>query len=84
MSIQCLSLALNKIKNIRRSKGVIMKLSKDEQVALNAFNRLSESQKKHILDVMDYVISLPPAQPEYPSSKLLPSSLHHRAPDTSG
>ena len=61
-----------------------MKLSKDEQVALNAFNRLPESQKKHILDVMDYVISLPPAQPEYPSSNLLPSSLHRQGPDTSG
>ena len=70
MSIQCLSLALNKIKNIRRSKGVIMKLSKDEQVALNAFNRLPESQKKHILDVMDYLIFLRPSQPLYPSTRL--------------
>jgi hypothetical protein len=61
-----------------------MKLSKDEQVALNAFNRLSESQKKHILEVMDYVISLPLSQSVHQSSRLWPSGHHHQAPGTSG
>jgi hypothetical protein len=70
MSNQCLPLTLNKIKNIRRSKGVGMKLSRDEQVALNAFNCLSESQKKNILEVMDYLISLRSSQPLYPSTRL--------------
>mgnify|MGYP000933814741 CR=1 FL=1 len=61
-----------------------MELNKDERCALGAFSRLSESDKQQILAAMDFILSLPPAQSKHPSSNLLPSSLHHRAPDTSG
>ena len=57
-------------KETKFGRGNGMKLSRDEQVALSAFNCLSESQKKHILEVMDYLISLRSSQPLYPSTRL--------------
>ena len=61
-----------------------MELSKDERCALGVFSRLPESSKRKILAEMDFILSLPPAQPAHQSSFLSPADLRHQAPDTSG
>ena len=60
-----------------------MELSKEERGALGAFSRLSESKKQQILTAMDFILSLPPAQPAHQSSFLSPADLRHQAHDTS-